>query len=72
MSLFNSTYNKDYHMVIYPLARFGKKRKAFKVSPNQLHIYLGSTNANTVLLKASKMRTDKLRLLFRKHGTVYI
>lgn len=42
------------------------------MSPYRLREYIGDFNANTALVKASNMRTDKITLLFRKHGKIEI
>lgn len=64
--------NAQYRVVVQPtdLEKWGKKR--FLVSVNTLDLYIGPHNANTAFLKASKLKTDKLRLKFRSFGIVDI
>lgn len=72
MGLFKTRYNKEYYFVFQPYLPYGRKRRRFMVSGNQLHNYIGVENAITALLKASKLRTDKLRWKLRSHGILDI
>lgn len=44
----------------------------FLISINRLDYYIGSENANKVLLKAENMKTNKVTLKFRKYGKIEI
>ncbi|MDN3584729.1 hypothetical protein [Mucilaginibacter flavus] len=69
--LFNTPYAKEYYVVVQPYDRRPYQgRRRFMISANSLHFYIGDFNANTALVKASKMRVDKLRLKFRSFGIV--
>jgi hypothetical protein len=70
MGLFKTPYNKEYYVNVQPYPELGYKKRRWLVSPNNLYLYIGSHNANTALVRASKMTTDKLRLRFRSFGIV--
>ncbi len=68
--LFNSGYNRDYRVVVQPYYSLGYRYRRFLISANSLWKYVGSYNANTAFVKASRMRSDKMRLKFRSFGIV--
>lgn len=64
--------NKEFKVVFQPkdIELYGKRR--FGVGACSLQKYIGENNANTAIQKALNLRTDKLRLRFRKHGIIDI
>ena len=46
--------------------------KRFLISINTLPKYITQKNANKVLLKAQKMKTNKTTIKFRKYGKIEI
>jgi hypothetical protein len=63
---------KEFDVVFQPRHKelYGKRR--FLISINRLHEHIGVYNANTAVLKALNSKDDKIRLKFRKFGTVDI
>lgn len=66
-------YNKDFKIVFQPYAKenYDNKRR-FAVGAGRLEAYIGKDNAQTVFEKGMKIKTDKIRIKFRKHGIVDI
>lgn len=72
MALFSNPINRDYYVVVQPYPDLGYSKRRWLTYPDRLQNYIGAYNANTAFLKASKMRTDKIRLKFRSFGIVDI
>lgn len=68
-----ANYNKDFKIVFQPYNKeeHGNKRR-FAVGAGRLEVYIGKGNAETVFEKGMKIKTDKIRIKFRKHGIVDI
>jgi hypothetical protein len=65
-------YNNRFRFVFQPNPSLGYDSRRFGVSANRLYSYITSANANTAFDKAWSMRSDKLRLKFRKYGILDI
>ena len=66
-------FNHEFKIVFQPYNKeqFDNKRR-FAVGAGRLEVYIGKSNAEVVFLKGMKLKNDKLRIKFRKHGIVDI
>ena len=60
----------DFMIVYQPNPALNYPKRRFLISSKRLAHYVGEKNANSLLLKADQLRTDKLRCKLRKFGII--
>ena len=73
MPLFrDKSLDRDFLVYVEPYNYKVYKRRRFAISLNDLYMYVGQKNANTVILKASRMKTESRSFRFRTFGLIEV